>query len=245
MENIQSLLPPRQFDYLKEKRLSWSDLGLNVYMTQAQIAQKGFLNTDVIDSLIDQGAIDGNKLSYIDAIKITAGFIDAERIEADTITTEKLTVGSLRFVSSLTWTSTDQDTATWSTGTITLSDGTAYSIATGNTGNILATTYVYLDPDASTTVLQTTTTRENAVGDKKILLAIVTAGVDSSSKCLIELMTAPGTQISGDNIRTGTLSAGYVDVGSSGGSSYVRLDGPNNRIVVHDGTNPRIVIGNV
>ena len=58
-------------------------------------------------------------------------------------------------------------------------------------------------------------------------------------------MTAPGTQISGDNIRTGTLSAGYVDVGSSGGSSYVRLDGPNNRIVVHDGTNPRIVIGNV
>lgn len=40
-----------------------------------------------------------------------------------------------------------------------------------------------------------------------------------------------------------SLITGLIDVGL--GTGYVRLDGDKNRIVVHDGTNPRIVIGNV
>jgi len=60
--------------------------------------------------------------------------------------------------------------------------------------------------------------------------------------------------IDGGNITTNSLDADRikastidvaVDVGTGSGSSYVRLDGGNNRIVVHDGTNPRIVIGDV
>lgn len=42
-----------------------------------------------------------------------------------------------------------------------------------------------------------------------------------------------------------SLITGLIDVGEGAGNSYVRLDGENNHIVVHDGTNPRIVIGNV
>ena len=34
-----------------------------------------------------------------------------------------------------------------------------------------------------------------------------------------------------------------VEIGVGTGGAYVRLDGVNNRIVVHDGTTPRIVIG--
>lgn len=41
------------------------------------------------------------------------------------------------------------------------------------------------------------------------------------------------------------LLTGQIDVGQGTGGAYVRLDGPNNRIIVHDGTNPRIVIGNI
>jgi len=45
-----------------------------------------------------------------------------------------------------------------------------------------------------------------------------------------------------DQILTSTLTT-QVDVGS--GTGYVMLDGTNNRIIVHDGSYPRIVIGNI
>ena len=47
-----------------------------------------------------------------------------------------------------------------------------------------------------------------------------------------------------DQILTSTLTA-PVNVGTAGGSAYVKLDGQNNRIIVNDGTTNRIVIGNV
>ena len=59
---------------------------------------------------------------------------------------------------------TDHDTVAWAAGTITLAGGTGtFSIASGNTGNIAAITYVYLDSDTSSTVLQTDTDAGNAV----------------------------------------------------------------------------------
>ena len=50
------------------------------------------------------------------------------------------------------------------------------------------------------------------------------------------------SNVSADKIITSTLTA-QVNVGS--GTGYVRLDGANNRIIIHDGSHPRIVIGNV
>jgi hypothetical protein len=50
--------------------------------------------------------------------------------------------------------------------------------------------------------------------------------------------------LAADKITTGTLTA-LADIGTGSGGSYVRLDGQNNRIIVNDGSNPRIVIGNV
>lgn len=49
--------------------------------------------------------------------------------------------------------------------------------------------------------------------------------------------------ISADKIATGTLIAS-VNLGTPGGG-YVLIDGPNNRILVNDGTTNRIVIGEV
>lgn len=51
------------------------------------------------------------------------------------------------------------------------------------------------------------------------------------------------TSLSANKILAGDLVVA-VDVGNPT-TGYVRLDGGNNRIVVHDGTNPRIVIGDI
>src|SRR3990167_731809 len=72
----------------------------------------------------------------------------------------------------LVFSSSDADTVAWAAGTIMLSDGTSYSISLGNTGNMAALTYIYLDTATSLTVLQTTTTYSTAVGDNKYLIAV-------------------------------------------------------------------------
>jgi hypothetical protein len=159
--------------------------------------------------------------------------ITADQITAGTVDTSLLTVGSLSFVSTLVWTATDANTASWGAGTVTTSDGTAYSISAGNTGNILVTTYVYLDTDTSVTALQTTSTASSATGDNKLLLAIVQLGA-TGAKCIIDVINSNGTTIDGDKIVTGKVQ-------SADGKTYFDLD--NNDIVMNDGTNNRVVLG--
>ncbi len=128
------------------------------------------------------------------------------------------------FTSNIAWTSTDADTASWGAGTLYFADGTTYSIASGNTGNIAATTYVYLDTAVSSTVLQTTTDPATASGATKTLIAIVT--LVSGANCAIDVQSGIGTVISGGKITTASLAAisallGTVDVGGSGNGNGV------------------------
>jgi hypothetical protein len=128
-----------------------------------------------------------------------------------TATTATITGMGKNFVSTLAWTATDQDTATWASGTIKTSDGTSYAIDAGNTGNIGATTYVYLDPATFITVLQTTTTATTAAGNGKILIAVVQIG-GAGSECIIDVVGGSGTTIDGDRITTGTIVADRLSV---------------------------------
>ena len=139
------------------------------------------------------------------------------------------------FVSTLAWTATDYNTATWGSGSILTTDGTTYSIAAGNTGNIDALTYIYLAPATSVTVLQTTTAAATAAGVGKTLIAVVQLGA-SGSKCIIDVVGSIGTTIDGDRITTGKIQ-------SSDASTYFDLDG--DVIVISDASDPRIVIGEV
>jgi len=123
------------------------------------------------------------------------------------------------FVSTLIWTSVDQDTATWSAGAITDAAGTVYTITGGTTGNIIATTYVYLDTAVSITLLQTTTTPTTAIGTGKTLLAIVTKGATPVINCAIDVIWSKGTVIDGGKITTGSISLSqlnFVPLSSSG-----------------------------
>lgn len=128
------------------------------------------------------------------------------------------------FTSTIAWTATDTDTASWGAGTLYFSDGTSYSIASGNTGNIAATTYIYLDTEVSSTVLQATTTASSASGNTKTLIAIVS--LVSGANVAIDVQSGVGTVIAGSKISTGSLAAisallGTVDVGGSGNGNGV------------------------
>ncbi len=91
---------------------------------------------------------------------------------------------------------------------------------------------------------------ENGVsGDIKIspsgivarnLSGVTTFTLDGDDGSAYFLGTISASTFISDNIITG-----QIDVGVAVGGAYVRLDGANNRIIVHDGSYPRIVIGNI
>ncbi len=104
-------------------------------------------------------------------ITITGGSVAASTLSG-AVPQANLNVANRNWVQTCAFTVTDADTIAWGTGTFTSADGTAYSISAGNTGNMAAKTYVYLDTNVSTTVYQTTTTAATASGAGKVLIAV-------------------------------------------------------------------------
>lgn len=119
---------------------------------------------------------------------------------------------------------TDFNTVSWGTGTITLSDGTSFSILAGDTGNIAAVTYIFLDTGVSSTVLQTTTTASSAVGANRKLIAVAQNNASSTKKAVFQVFGSLGTgvfitadniaatTITGDEIAANTITAGKLSV---------------------------------
>ena len=112
--------------------------------------------------------------------------------------------------STLVFASSDYRTVGWSTGndeTITLLDGTVYTITAGNTGSMAALTYIYLDIAVSTTALQTTTTAATAVGTGKILIGVAQNNSDISSSATYQVYGGSGGQLmTVDNIAANSTS---------------------------------------
>jgi len=114
----------------------------------------------------------------------------------------------------MSFSATDHNTVAWGSGTITLLDGTTYSINAGNTGAMSAITYIYLDIGTSTTVLQTTTTAATAVGTGKILIATA-QNVASGKKALFQVFGGKalggiGKLITADEIAANTITASEI-----------------------------------
>lgn len=150
----------------------------------------------------------------------------AMELQDGTLFAKKLVVGAQTWAHNITWTATDYNTASWSSGTVQLSSGDSYSIDAGNTGNISARSYIYFNKTAT---LQVTTTYSDAVGDDVILLAIVTPDSDTDGAVVITALGSPGTTIDGDTIITGKIQS--ID-----GNTYFDLN--NNELVISnpDGT---------
>jgi len=145
-----------------------------------------------VDSFIAEGAIGGDSLSST-AVTNTAG------------------PSILGWSQNMAWSATDSDTVAWSSGTISLADGTTYSITGSNTGNMSAITYMYLDTDTSTTALQTSTTASDAVGTNKILVAVAEDST-SPKDAIFQAFGGQGvgTLITADNIAANTITANEI-----------------------------------
>jgi hypothetical protein len=116
------------------------------------------------------------------------------------------------WTSDLTFSSSDNDTVAWASGSIKLTDGTTYSISAGNTGNMTAVTYIYLDTNVSETALQTTTTATNAVGNDRILIAVA-EDVGTGKDAIFQVFGGAGgvsPLITADNIAAETITANEI-----------------------------------
>lgn len=99
------------------------------------------------------------------------------------------------WTSTITFSASDYRTIAWTSGAITLTDGTVYTISSGNTGNLSALTYIYIDIGVSSTVLQVTTTAANSVGTNRILLAVCQNNSDTTSKSTVQVFGGAGGQL--------------------------------------------------
>lgn len=106
----------------------------------------------------------------------------------------------------------DNDTVAWASGTLRFKDGTSYSIAGGNTGNMATITYIYFDLAVSTTALQTTTVAANAVGANKLLMGVA-QNVASGKKAIYQAFGGQGgvgVLLTADNIAANSITANEI-----------------------------------
>lgn len=130
---------------------------------EGEVGYGGGELTDIPDSLLSQG-------------KVTLG---QDGIEVNSDNDFLPTLENLEYSHDLTFSHVDDDTVQWSSGTLTFSDGQSFSISAGNTGNMSSRTYIYFDKNASTTVLQTTTTASGAAGSDRVMIAVAQNGSGS------------------------------------------------------------------
>lgn len=135
-------------------------------------------------------------------------YINGKNIDPDTLPSTVLDVANWGWGQTCAFSSTDADTVSWGAGTFTSADGNSYSISAGNTGNMSAKTYIYLDLNVSDTTYQTTTTSADSVGVGKVLIAVAEDGASSATYNLTE-----ANQIVGDNILANTIDATKMNVG--------------------------------
>jgi len=149
---------------------------------------------------------------------------------------------------------TDADTVAWAAGTFTSADGTAYSIGGGNTGNMAAPTYVYLDVGVSTTAYQVTTTAATAVGAGKVLIAKAENGTGEATFQVfggiggtnINAASIVANSITANELSTSITYAGSIIIDTAGliRSGQTAYNTGTGWWIGNDGGTPKFSIGN-
>ena len=135
-------------------------------------------------------------------------FINGGIIEPGTIPADVLDVSNWGWGQTCVFTSTDLDTVSWGAGVFTSANGVSYNISAGNTGNMSAKNYIYLDLNVSEIEYQITTTSATSVGIGKVLIAVAEDGTDDATYNLSQ-----ASQIVADNILANTIDASKMNVG--------------------------------
>lgn len=139
-------------------------------------------------------------------ITVTGGSVATSTLNG-TVGLSNTNIAAQGWTFTSTFSATDFNTIAWTSGTFTTAAGTGYSISSGNTGNMAAVTYIYLDIGVSTTVLQTTTTAATAIGTGKVLIAVAQNNSDTTSDAVVQVFGGTGGQIMlVDNIAANSAS---------------------------------------
>ena len=116
--------------------------------------------------------------------------------------------------STLVFTADSYRQVSWSAGsdeTIILLDGTVYTIAAGNTSNMTALTYIYLDIAISTTALQVSDTASDAIGTGKILVGVAQNNDDTGSNATFQIFGGKGgLLLTTENLAANTITANEI-----------------------------------
>jgi hypothetical protein len=183
-------------------------------ITANEIAAQTITANEIASNTVTAGQLAAGTIT---ANEIALGTITGDRLDSSITTVDELPDGSIMppFVHTVEFSATDDEQVEWAAGDLELTDGTSYTgIVAGNTGTMTTTTYVYFDPNASTTVLQTTTSAVNAVGDEKWLLAVCNKNSDSAKDATFIVYGGGlgniGTFIGTNSIATGAITANEV-----------------------------------
>lgn len=187
-------------------------------MTLTELLLDRFLKRDIhgsetLDSVsvaTDQSVV-GNSLSSGDAandINTSTEGIKSDKLNGP-IPTSLLNIADLGWTQTCVFSKTDADTVSWGAGSFISANGTTYAISAGNTGNMTAKTYIYLDLNMSSSVYQISTNIADPIGPGKVLIAVAENGASSATYMLVQT-----TQIVGDNILANTINANKITAGS-------------------------------
>ena len=143
-------------------------------------------------------------------INISNVEINGQAIEPGTLQAA-LDVSNWGWTQSAAFASDDNDTVSWGSGIFTSANGNAYSISSGNTGNMGAKTYIYLDLLVSETTYQTTTTSADSVGLGKVLIGVAENGSAGATYNLTEASQVVADNILANTINTAQLKATAID----------------------------------
>lgn len=166
------------------------------------------------------GSLFASNATVSGAITAGVGSSIASAYLSGVIAQANLNVSNRGWTQTCAFSVTDADTVAWGSGVFTSADGTAYNIVAGNTGNMAAKTYIYLDTAVSATAFQTTTTATTAVGAGKVLVAIAQNGTGEAT---FKVMNGQGGEnidaanivagsITGNEIAASTITAGKLSV---------------------------------
>ena len=165
------------------------------------------------------GNSSGNKVTWngttLTVVGNVSGSLDAGSIVGQ-IPPENFDISALGWTMTNTFSATDADTVEWTSGTLLTAAGTSYSISSGNTGNMTARTYIFLDINVSTTAFQTTTNSANAVGAGRILVAVAE---DDTTTAFYDVLGGSGSfgAVAPEIPSFGPLANGNFETGTSVG----------------------------
>lgn len=189
---------------------SLTELQLNrqLYKTQPQTTEA--LGADAVAANVNptpsNAVASGN--TVVD-INTNAQQLNGSALAPASIPQSAFNIANLGWINTCVFSSTDADTVSWTSGTFTSADGTPYSISAGNTGNMTAITYIYLDINISKTSYQVTTTQSSVIGPGRVLIAVAQNQTTAATFNTVET-----TLITANNILVNTLSAISANLGT-------------------------------